>query len=596
MKFRQSISKWFALSALALSASVAGCSAAANFAPLRNACRSDAQCGASASCVENRCVARAARTWAVLGATPANNNLQRAYAGATLTHQELDASSSADIVLARAREVRGVVRAPSGSVEPLVNAKIRFVRSDGAANAQDVEAFSSASSDENTQGFSVFLAEGQYDVFVEPRQVASSNPMNLDEPSLPPLVLRRALTVDFRSDPAVAQSFQINYSSALEVSGFIVDRDAGAGVGELLVRVVDAQGAPLSTRGTTTTGSGAFRIGLALQSPTQPWFLEITSAESAATTATTGVSARAVYRVERDALITSGELTGLQVRIAGLARLARTTEGTCVGCVLVEASVERAVRSPDEPAGVAASVFLHGTLEDLPAGHHAWFEAYARSDARGAFTSYVLPGNYQVNITPEDDSYALTQSTLRVATMVRGRTFSVPLKPVVRGTVLSALASGAPMALADIEAIPLNEPTQSGSAPTLAARAVNDRSDAAGEFSLRLDPGRYLVVARPLDGSGFAATLTREPIVVSVDGPAPTVSLSVGAPLALRGHVYAPNGMDPVEAASVQAYARVSYALRSGESATVDVPVFATEADSDGQFEALLPAGLPAPQ
>jgi hypothetical protein len=570
--------------------SVAGCSAFVPFVSARNACTTTAECGAQAECVESRCVARQSSTWAVLSATPASTNQQRSFAATTLPQQELRGSSAVDITLARAREVRGVVRAPEGASAPLVNAVVRFVRSDAAADAPVVEQFSSASADESAQGFSVFLAEGQYDVFVEPRP--NSSMMGAAD-SLPPLVLRRALTVDFRTDPSHPQAFSISYSGALEVSGFIVDRDAGAGVGDLLVRIVDEKGAALSTRGQTATGSGAFRLGLALQSPDQQWSLEISSAETTATTGSVGASARAVYRIERDALVTSRVLTGLQVRIAGLNRLARTADGTCVGCVPVEASVERAVRTVDEPAGLVASVYMHGTLTDLPPGHHAWFQSYARSDARGAFVASVLPGDYQVSITPEDDMYALTLSTLRVATMLRGRTFSVPLKPEVRGVVRTALSTSMPMSLTEIEAIPLNEPAAAGEAPVPAARARSGRTDSEGEFSLRLDPGRYLIVARPSIASGFAAALTAQPVVVSTTTATPPVSIVVGAPISLRGRVLAPNRTDPVEAASVQAFARVPYTLLSGSASRIDVSVFSAETDENGAFEVLLPAGLP---
>lgn len=580
-------------SALAIASTlfVAGCSAFAPFITARNACTTTAECGAQAECVESRCVARQSSTWAVLAATPASTNQQRAFAATTLPQQELRATTAVDITLARAREVRGVVRAPEGGAEPLVNAIVRFVRSDAPVGTAGIEQFSSASGDETAQGFSVYLAEGQYDVFVEPRQTSSMTGGSAE--SLPPLVLRRALTVDFRTDPSLPVSFSIAYSPALEVSGFIVDRDAGAGVGDLLVRIVDAQGAALSTRGQTSTGSGAFRLGVALQSPDQPWSLEISSAESAATTGTTMASSRAVYRIEREALVTNGVLTDLQVRIAGLNRLARTAEGTCVGCVPVEASVERAVRTVDEPAGLAASVYMHGTLTDLPAGHHAWFESYVRSDSRGAFTASVLPGDYQVSITPEDETYALTQSTLRVATMLRGRTFSVPIKPEVRGVVRTSLATSMPMSLTDIEAIPLGEPSVAGAAPVPVARARSGRTDSEGEFSLRLDPGRYLIVARPSTASGFAASITAQPVTVSTSAATSPVAITVGAPVSLRGRVIAPNHSDPVPGASVQAFARVPFTLLSGSASSVDVSVFSAETDDNGAFEALLPAGLP---
>lgn len=569
---------------------VAGCSALAPVVSVRNTCTSTADCGPQATCVESRCIAWQASTWAVLSAIPASTNQQRTFATTTLPQREFRATSTVDITLARAREVRGVVRAPQGASAPLVNALVRFARSDAPADAPVVEQFSSASSDESAQGFSVFLAEGQYDVFVEPRPSSS---MMSEADSLPPLVLRRALTVDVRTDPSLPQWFSISYSNALEVSGFVVDRDAGAGIGDLLVRIVDDKGATLSTRGQTATGSGAFKLGLALQSPEQHWSLEISSAEPTETMGPMGTSARAVYRIDRDALVTNGVLTNLQVRVAGLYRFARTADGSCVGCVPVEATVERAVRAANEPAGLIASVYIHGPLTDLPPGHQAWFQSYARTDTRGAFVASVLPGEYQVSITPEDEAYALTQSTLRVATMSRGRTFFVPLKPEVRGVVRTALSTSMPMPFTEIEAIPLNEPTAVGDVPIPAARARSGTSNRDGEFSLRLDPGRYLIVARPSASSGFAAAITTQPVIVSTMTETPPVSIVVQAPIALRGRVLAPNQLDPVEAASMHAFARVPYTLRNGSTSRIDVLVFHSTTDANGSFEALLPVGLP---
>jgi|LNFM01.1.fsa_nt_gb hypothetical protein len=588
------MSKLTRFTALLLTVALSGCALSAPRATPVNACGVAGDCGEGAMCVEARCVAQSSATTAVvLTAIPAENDSQRAFAPVTLPQEVVRSQSTVDVTLARSREVTGVVRAPPGSREPFVNALVRFVRS--GTNEAGVSVFSSATEDETTSGFSVFLATGTYDVFIEPRVVATPDPMNMQQ-TRPPLIEREFLVVNADAVSSEPQRHNLVYGEPLVVSGFIVDRDLGAGVGELLVRAVDSRGALISTRGTTATGNGAFNIGIMLDQRSPEWFLEVSTGDTPSTTAAARMpptTARMVYRIASSALVSGGgALTGLQVRIPGLQRLSRTPDGACVGCVDVEATVERAVRSPDAPSGLLATIYMRGQLEQLPMGHQAWFEVLARSTASGSITTAVLPGNYQVIITPEDEAFALTQSTLRVSTMVRGRTFSVPLRPVLQGSLRAETSRSVGMGGVEIEARPLDASTLN--LPVATARATTSVTDATGRFSLELDPGRYVIVARPDPSTGFAAVVHPTPVEVRMDTARAELALVARPPLTLRGRVNTPGSSLGAPGARVRAFGRVAYESQSAMMSTIDVPVAEDVADRTGLFELLLPVGLSA--
>jgi hypothetical protein len=465
-------------------------------------------------------------------------------------------------------------------VDALVPANVRFVRAGSAPGDPGITVFSSAAQDA-TAGYTIDLPAGVYDVFVEPRFVELR-----EGEALPPLVLDGALTVAL-ADPGDVQQFELAYSAPLRVTGFVVDRDAGAGIGDLFVRVVDAEGHPISTLGKTLTGTGAFSIGLAPQASEQPWSLEITT--GAAEGARGETSARMVYRIARSALVTTAGLTGAQVRIAGLSRFGQTTEGACVGCVPIESSVERG----DGSVVANAAVFMHSALEGLPPGHAAWFAVNTTTNSAGTFTASILPGNYQAIITPSDDGdSAITPVSFSIATMLRGRTFRLNPRALVQGVVRTEVPRATGMAGVTVRAVPLRDAVPQGaSGPTIAARASEVDTARDGTFTLKLDPGRYLLLAQPDASSGFATTM--DPVVVDVrEGHEATLrTIVMGAPIALRGHVRDPFGQ-PVEDARVTAFARVAYALSTGATATVDVELSRAQSAMDGSFESLLPPGL----
>jgi hypothetical protein len=583
-------------SALALVTMLAGCSASAVHVPTSiNQCTSALDCGSDAMCSEFRCVARQASTSVGFIAAPSRTALQRSFAPVTLAPRELRSNATVDLTLARAREVRGWVRTSINGQQTFVSAVVRFQRVD--SDEPGVSVFASATEEESTSGFSVFLPIGTYDVFVEPREVASTMPMTMPQ-TRPPFV-ERGFTVRPSDQEQGPQPYLIAYSEPLAVTGFIVDRELGAGVGGLLVRAVDSKGALISTRSTTATGSGAFNLGIMLREsmtrgtvggPT--WFLEVSSAEppSSSTAREAQTTARMVYRIASSALSADGSLTGLQVRIPGLSRFDRGINGACNECVAVEATVERAVPTPGEPKGLAASVYMRSTLEDLPPGHQAWFEVLARTNSTGAINTAVLPGTYQVTITPEDEPYALTQSTLRVSTMVRGRTFEVPLKRSLDGFVRGETTNTVAMSGVTIEALALD--AGASTAPIVTARSATTQSLDDGSFSLRLDPGRYLIIARPPSSTGFASILHPVPVEVGVEGSLPPIMLVARPPIAIEGHVYTPGGIEGAAAASIEAFARFSYVGAGGAMRTMDVRVAETFSNTMGEFDLLLPPGL----
>ncbi len=546
-----------------------------------NRCRAEVECGAGAVCVEGRCVADQARTTVVFAASPPSGPSPRTVVSTALAPREVSSSSRVQISLARARTVRGSVHARRAGMDGLVPANVQFARvGPGAQGEAPVTVFSSATLDA-TAGFTVSLPAGTYTVVVEPR----------DLEALPPMVLTSALTVT-QGDPGDVQSFDIAYSEPLQVTGFVVDRDAGAGLGELFVRAVDAEGRAVSTLGKTTTGTGAFSIGLSPQASRLPWSLEVsTGATDASQRGREETASRLVYRIERGALQTTSGLQGAQVRISGLARLGQTTEGICVGCVPLEATVE----TGEGRAVGNASVVVFSALGGLPAGHSAWFAVNTTTTSSGTLTAAVLPGDYTAIITPSDEESAVTRVSFSVATMLRGPVFRVTPRAVLQGHVRAALAQSIAMGGVSVRAIPLREAGPEGaSAPTITPRAAEVSTAQDGSYTLRLDPGRYVLLAQPSEGSGFAATI--DPVLLDLrDGRDPMRrDLSLSAPIALRGVVLDPLGQ-PVEQATVTAFARIPYALASGRPSTIDVALSRVESAPGGVFESLLPPNLVSP-
>ncbi len=548
-----------------------------------NMCMRPTDCSASASCVGGRCVARDERARIVLTAEPPRVVAAREN-GSVSDMREVRSQESVDIRLPRTRPVRGGVFGTVMGQVVRVEAQVRFARSMATLGELGVSALSMVG-EEATAGIRTELAPGLYDAFVEPT----------DQTAFPPVRLREFLTVreSANQDPT---EFSLQYNSLLAVSGSVLDRDVGAGVGGLFVRAVDSAGNAMSTRGVTTNGSGSFRLALSPSADSTPWSLEITTGAPISQVARELPPSRFVYRIASTALAANPRAgyEGLSITIPGLARFAQTAEGICPGCVAVEASVQ--TERLENVAG--STVYLHGSvIPDLPRGHVAWYESYARTDMNGDFNVWLVPGGYDAVITPQESSNKLgiTSTEMLVPEMpLRGRTLTVRDRVPIRGRLQDSSGGAVPLGGVVVRAIPLREQGSSGTTTISTGREVSAETFADGTYTLMVDPGRYVLLATPAPDTGFAAAVHLTPvdrIIPRATDATEQFALSLAAPVFVRGRVLDAAGM-VLQNARVSAAARVVLRTTIDMVTTevaLDLPLASDMTGPAGDYELLVP-------
>jgi hypothetical protein len=496
--------------------------------------------------------------------------------------REVRSLESVDIQLPRTRPVRGDVFGTVMGQNVRVEAQVRFVRSMASLGELGVTALAMVG-DEAIAGVHTDLSPGLYDAFVEPT----------DQTAFPPVRLREFLNV--RDDRPVTE-FVVPYTALLSVSGAILDRDVGAGVGGLFVRAVDAEGNAVSTRAVTTNGTGSFRLQLSPSADSSPWSLEITTGAPISQMAREMPPSRFVYRIAASALSANPRAgyEGLSVTIPGLARFAQTAEGICPGCVTVDASVKT-----DRLENVGgATVYLHGSvITDLPRGHVAWYESYARTDVSGDFIVSLVPGGYDAVITPQDTAnrLAITSSELLVPEMgLRGRTLTVHDRAPINGRLQAP--NGAPMPLEGVvvRAIPLRDQGSNGTTAVVNGREVSAQTAEDGSYTVYVDPGRYVLLALPAADTGFAAAVHLEPIdrtVTRASDATDQIRLPLSTPVVVRGRVRDAMGA-LLPNARVSAAARVVLRTLIGQQSTevaLDLPLASETTNANGEYELIVP-------
>ncbi|MDP3274556.1 MAG: hypothetical protein Q8Q09_05130 [Deltaproteobacteria bacterium] len=543
--------------------------------PLQNRCVESRDCGPMGQCFASLCVARDASATVVLTAAPPSNGSLRGVIAPLVGPREISLASSVDLQMIRSRTVSGRIAERNGDTESLVAAQVRFVPRGGDFLQREISVPSTATAT-SAAGFTAELAPGNYEMFIEPRELESYPP------------LRRMITVS-PGDPGTVETLNVYYSTPLAMSGFVIDRSAGTGVGGLFVRVVDSNGAALSARGRTTTGTGGFSIALSPDlRPEGNWSFEVST--GAPTLGAMGERralppSRLVYRIPRLALDATEGFTGVQARIEGLARFAWNLDGSCIGCVPVESSVE----DPQSAPAARAQLYLFGTLnESLPPSHTAWFESYAVTDAAGMFRSELIPGDYRAIITPSDELNALTTATFRVGTIpTLGRSFVLQARRRIVGSVTTSVAGAPSLAGVEITAIALPTATSNGSSPSVVPRRAVTVTDERGAFELSVDPGRFLLVARPPESSRFASVVDSQVVDLQSQTEATDRRFVLQPPVLVTGRVLDPSGV-PVVMSRVQAMVRVPYTTLDGVAATLDVDVASAASGSDGTYTLLL--------
>lgn len=240
----------------------------------------------------------------------------------------------------------------------------------------------------------------------------------------------------------------------------------------------------------------------------------------------------------------------------------------------------------EDAAGGAADAtleFVSNDVADEESGLRGSFRVNVVA-TDGRFTTTLLPGNYDVTITPTDLSFAVSTESVRITApstpsiedVIRGQLFRVDRRTQLGGSVLANNTSGA---LSDV-------PVEARAAIADATRNRTSESvtDETGRFALLLDVGSYDLFMRPGVETGFAWIVAPDLAVGAVDSTLIS-HYQVTAPVPVHGVVRDAND---VELAGLEVRA---FAL-SGERY---VEVGRSRIDEDGSYEVLLPAGFAAP-
>jgi hypothetical protein len=218
------------------------------------------------------------------------------------------------------------------------------------------------------------------------------------------------------------------------------------------------------------------------------------------------------------------------------------------------------------------------------------------------------PGHYRVDVRPVDPSSALTFVDLIVDATSSPITqpFSAGATRIVRGQAL--LADLRPLSEAAVEAVPTQcyaapiggdaggstTPTAAvASSPSCLPRPAWATTGPDGSFFLSLDPGGYVLRARPADGTRLpwvTQALNVQP--ASMADTLPDVTLTVPAPVSAGMQLFDPTVVNPIVHAVVRAFAAPSQNA-SGPSTSQAIEIGQAITGVDGRFDLYLAPRLP---
>ena len=239
--------------------------------------------------------------------------------------------------------------------------------------------------------------------------------------------------------------------------------------------------------------------------------------------------------------------------------------------------------------GVAGAVLVlrAQTLVDAETGMVGSLERTLRTDAAGAFDGLVLPGAYEIEITPSEDPElgVLVERRSLVARggdALLGHVFRLPARTVLGG--LAQAPGGAPFEGAVARAIALGVPLEGLTDPSLGARNRSSEtvSGPTGAFRLALDVGRYDLVFEPPPGSGYPWWVEHALGIGSSGGTLERV-VEVRAPVWIETRLETSEGT-PLADAEVRAWADL------GDG--VLVPIGRAWTDGEGRVALALPPTL----
>lgn len=252
----------------------------------------------------------------------------------------------------------------------------------------------------------------------------------------------------------------------------------------------------------------------------------------------------------------------------------------------------------DEVNPVAeASVRIRSTqLLGAAQGLSARYETTTTSDGEGAISLPLLPGTYQVVVTPPDRAgLAIAETTWTIGRSPAhqaGRTVELPRLARLEGTVLDPVG-GRPLGGIPVTVIPSAFGTARFfdrilDAAPLIPRATSGFTDDLGGFSIGVDPGMVDMSAQPRESSKFP-WLVRARVEVPADSLGP---MFVSFPVPLAGTLRDPSG-NPIQQALLKVFALVDPSPTPRGSSTGGVlRVAEGRTDKLGHFTLLLPAQL----
>ncbi len=557
----RSIAPWL----VACAALLLGCERMAE-GPVSNRCSQDAEC-ATGTCdtAQSLCVSHPAEVLAIgVEVVPEMDP----YGGTPLpvSFPPIDVSGPAalDLELPLGVSVRGQVRSLGEPVSASVTFTLLSQIPGGPPTRIETQTFPSPMR-EGTEIFNYaiqLLPSRIYEVAIQP---------NGDwRAKLPPLRHR------FESPPEGTRIIQtFDYSDGLpHVRGVIVDA-AGVGQAGLLVRALE----PVSGRvvsSTYTTGTdpelsvGYFEIVLA--PGVESWVFSINASSSrldaGRPSPTFAVDPRALLEGPEGVTILLPPVSDETITYGGTVEIAGAP-GRGVGASLTFTSRDVV----DHATGAIGTFRTAATTRDAV-------------DDEGAFEVRLLPGTYEVVITPTRTDLGVIRETVRIDPggrgEVLGQLFQLPARARYGGRVQTVEAL--PMLDARVRGI-ARASTYDGALSGVAiyARSSEAMTDPEGQFNLPLDIGLYDVVVEPPSGTHWPWAIQRNVPIGGADAVVTTV-VALDPPVPLSGRATFV-GDRPVAGAEVRAYAIVAE-----EGATRTIQVGRARTDQDGRYTILLPA------
>lgn len=222
------------------------------------------------------------------------------------------------------------------------------------------------------------------------------------------------------------------------------------------------------------------------------------------------------------------------------------------------------------------------------------FRTSATTDERGRYSVELLPGTYDVVMTPPSGDVGSELAVLRTRVdltgageRASGQSFQLPPRQVLGGTVAtstmeamsgaSVVASARPNALSELGEIARH------------ARSTETTTGDLGRFRLPVDVGIYDLTVQPPPGSNFP-WLVRVNEEVGGGESALEDRYDIDNPMTLTGVVAYVEGEDrvPTSGGTIEAYAVVD----DGEGGERTVLVGRAEIDEEGRYTLLLPPSI----